>query len=120
MSIDWSEIQRTAVEGALSRYPAESHECREAARLLLPIARERDAGARAWRLRPREGRYIVPMRSVGRDWFFHVTVETEAHCVDALTGVAGTPRAAYAGEQVLQLLRDQTTDARSRSADEPA
>lgn len=79
----------------LARHGIQSGRCEEAAREMLPIGRERDRDARAWRLFPREGRYVVPKVRLERPWYFHVTVEAEAHYVDALTGAYGTPSGQY-------------------------
>ncbi len=38
---------------------------------------------------------MVPKLKPERPWFHHITVEVEAHLVDALTGADGTPRSSY-------------------------
>lgn len=80
------------------RHPVQSGRCAVAARGILPIGRERDPRSLIWRLEPAEGRYVVPRVKLDALWYFHVTVETDAHCLDALTGVGGTPRASYLDE----------------------
>lgn len=95
MAIAWDPSQATRVSDILSRYPVDSGQCALAAREIHPVARERDPGAGAWQLWPGEGRYVVPKVPLRRPWYYHVTVEAEGHCVDALTGVPGTSRADY-------------------------
>lgn len=80
----------------LWRHPIASNRCENAARRVLTISQERDPTAQVWRLLPVEGLYVVPKIKVGPPyWREHFTVETEAHCVDALTKVDGSPRASY-------------------------
>lgn len=98
MAIAWSPAQRKLVTRLLGVYPAISGKCVTLARKLLPIARERDRDALVWRLHPAEGRFVLPKTPAGEPWYYHATVETEAHCVDALTGVDGTSRESYAEE----------------------
>ncbi len=98
MAIEWAPGQRERVQALLTRHPAPSGRCESAARGILPIGRERDLNAQIWRLDPAEGRYVVPRARLEFPWFYHLTVETEAHCVDALTGVDGTSRASYLDE----------------------
>jgi hypothetical protein len=62
---------------------------------ILPVGRERDPEAQVWQLVPTEGLYVVPAVEQDLFWFHHFTVEVEAHCVDALTGVDGTTRETY-------------------------
>ena len=57
---------------------------------MLPIAQQLDRRARAWKLTPRLGRFVVPRSDVGQRWFHHFTVEVDDHGVDALTGPDGT------------------------------
>ncbi len=98
MSIEWTPGQRERVQALLTKHPVPSARCEAAARGILPIGRERDGTAQIWRLDPAEGRYVVPRVRLKFPWFYHLTVETEAHCVDALTGVDGTSRATYLDE----------------------
>jgi len=95
MSIPWSPAQQKKVSQVLATHPAESNRCDEAAKEILPTARELDAEARARKLLPREGRYVVTRRPLARRWFFHVAVHVQEHVVDALTGADGTPTDAY-------------------------
>ncbi len=100
MSIEWTAKQRREVEECLARNPANSGNCLEVARGILPIGQEQDVNARPWKLRPRpgQGRFVVPKVSVGNRWFHHFTVEAVEHCVDALTGPDGTQIPGYLAE----------------------
>ena len=73
-----------------SQCPVESNRCVPAARRIVEIATETDPAATAWKLVPREGRYVAPKDKRGSRWYLHATVRTMAHFVDALTGVDGT------------------------------
>lgn len=84
-----------AVEAVLLAHPTASGRCFEAARAVRVIARDRDPGARVWKIRPRKGRFVVPKLSIGQRWFHHFTVEVDRHGVDALTGPDGTRWEAY-------------------------
>jgi hypothetical protein len=98
MAIGWPTRRRDAVARILRAHPKESRECEEAARKIMPHAREQDAKAVKWEIRPKpgKGRVLAPRVSVGEDpWFHHVFVETEQHGVDSLTGVHGTPAEDY-------------------------
>ncbi|MBP8809740.1 MAG: hypothetical protein KBG48_08090 [Kofleriaceae bacterium] len=95
MAIAWTVEQRVRVQRVLRECPVDSGRCEQAASRICPIARERDPSATRWRMTPAEGRFVLPAEpEVGR-WYFHVTVEAEAHCVDALTGPGGTMRSEY-------------------------
>jgi len=42
---------------------------------------------------------VLPKQSIGDPpWTYHATTAVEAHCVDVLTGVDGTPRELYLHE----------------------
>jgi hypothetical protein len=98
MAIAWTPDQRRRVEALLARHQFDTGRCETAARGILPVGRERDPNAQIWRLEPTEGRYVVPRVKLDFPWYYHFTVETEAHFVDALTGVDGTLRASYLDE----------------------
>ena len=89
MAIDWRDSQRTRVDKSLCDHPLESGRCQEAAREILPVATEIDAGARTRLLRPKpgEGRFVVPKVKLGVRWYDHYSVNAQRHYVDALTGV---------------------------------
>jgi hypothetical protein len=91
MSIRWAPDARDAVDTILIAHPAPSGRCFHAARAIHPIACHLDPRARAWKVTPRVGRFIVPKRDIGQRWFHHITVEVDDHGVDALTGPDGTP-----------------------------
>jgi hypothetical protein len=95
MPISWSPPQREMVARVLARHPAESNRCGQAAREILPVARQVDAGARARKLLPLEGRFVVTKRPLEQRWYQHVAVHAQEHVVDALTGVEGTPARSY-------------------------
>jgi hypothetical protein len=97
MPIAWTRPQRQRVQRALRDHPADSGRCEQAARRILPTAHERDAAAQIWQLRPadEDASFVIPKAPAGVLWYIHYTVEAEQHCVDALTGVDGTPRDSY-------------------------
>jgi hypothetical protein len=99
MPISWTPAQHEKVSEVLDRYPAESNRCEAAAKEILPMARELEATARAHKLVPLEGRFLVPKR--GMRWWEHVAVHVRQHVVDALTGVDGTPVQSYPGQHYL-------------------
>jgi hypothetical protein len=97
MPIAWTRPQRQRVQRALRDHPADSGRCEQAARRILPTAHERDAAAQIWQLWPadEDASFVIPKAPAGVLWYVHYTVEAEQHCVDALTGVDGTPRDSY-------------------------
>jgi hypothetical protein len=95
MAIDWSTSQRPRVGRILRDCPVESGRCRNAARRILPVASETDTVAQIWELWPTEGCFVLAKNPAARGWYFHATVETVTHLVDALTGVEGTSYASY-------------------------
>lgn len=95
MTISWLPAQLEAVSEVLDRYPAESNRCESAARELLPIARQLEVSARARKLVPVEGRFLVPKRGV------RVAVHVQQHVVDTLTGTHGTPEPSYLDQHYL-------------------
>jgi hypothetical protein len=101
------------VERALGENPIESARCAEAARAVLPIARERSEGAEAVVILPRVGRFVVPRNVTPTPrWFHHVSVIVEAHHVDALTGPDGCPAPEYLARHFLYptYLREDSVD----------
>jgi hypothetical protein len=97
MPIAWTRPQRQRVQRALRDHPADSGRCEQAARRILPTAHERDAAAQIWQLWPadEDASFVIPKAPAGVLWYIHYTVEAAQHCVDALTGVDGTPRDSY-------------------------
>ena len=95
MAVPWSELQRPRVAVVLHECPVESNRCVAAARRIVVIATETDPMAKARKLVPREGRYVAPKDKRGSRWYFHATVRTRDHFVDALTGVEGTALDSY-------------------------
>lgn len=90
MGIRWSRSQRDAVQAVLTEHPAPSGRCFHAAREILPHARHIDPDAQPWKITPVAGRFVVPRGDMELRWFHHITVQADAHAVDALTGVEGT------------------------------
>src|SRR5262249_29944221 len=90
MAIQWALDARDAVDAVLSAHPAASGRCFNEAKAIHPIAGTLNPQARAWKVTPRVGRFVVPKRDLGQRWFHHITVEADAHGVDALTGPDGT------------------------------
>lgn len=97
MPITWTDDQRTAIQDCLSKHPANSSRCLEAAKEILPTARKQDSNATPWKICPRPGFgfFVCPKVSVKGRWFHHFTVEASSHCVDALTGIDGTLKVTY-------------------------
>jgi hypothetical protein len=95
MAVAWTSDEHDAVDAILNTYPAPSGRCLEAARGLLPIGQARDPATCAWKIKPRQGRFVVPKIHTSKRWFHHYTVEVERHGVDALTGASGTPWNTY-------------------------
>ena len=98
VTIPWTSHQLQRVAAVLQQHPAASGRCAEAARDVLPIVRERDADARGRKVVPRNpfAPFIVPLNVPGAGrWRHHVTVETEDHYIDALTGPDGSAVEGY-------------------------
>jgi hypothetical protein len=97
MAIPWSEAQRWRVSTALRRFPPQSGCCEDAARAVLPVAREVDPSSCGILIKPAgRARYVLPKVPLdGSPWRFHVTVRAREHYVDALTGADGTSIDAY-------------------------
>jgi hypothetical protein len=91
MAVPWTDKQRPRIVKILTDFPVDSALCDRAAARVLPVARESDELAVARRCDPRFGIYVSPQRK----WFFHVTVRTVGHYVDALAGPDGLPEAEY-------------------------
>lgn len=98
MSIAWSNEQRSKVRAILGRHPPHSGRCANAARAILPLARELDESARPWKIVPAlPGAKFVMLKNPppGLAWAHHITVEVSRHCVDTLPGVDGHLRETY-------------------------
>lgn len=97
MAVPWTAPQESRVRSLIDSHPVGSGRCRDLATAILPIARERDDAAAALKIRPmsRLMRFVVPRVPLEEPWSYHVTTTVEAHCVDALTGAAGTERVDY-------------------------
>jgi hypothetical protein len=97
MAVAWTEDQEAAVKEQLQIYPAATGLCRNLARALLPVARERDEQSHGLLILPKPGKgyRVVPKVSLFGSWDHHFTVGVDGHCVDALTGASGTERDQY-------------------------
>lgn len=96
--ISWTPPQRAAVERALGEHSPASGRCAKAARAVLPQAIEVDAAAGVLVIEPTEGIYVETTHDYGgQPWFHHVTVDVQAHCVDAMTGADGHAASLYLG-----------------------
>jgi len=99
MAVNWPKKRRETVERILKNYPPETGHCAEAANEVWPHAVEQDASAAKWEIAPKFGRgkllIATNMSLKGARWFWHVCVEAEAHCVDALTRANGEPKSTY-------------------------
>jgi hypothetical protein len=85
------------VQAVLDAHPAESGRCREAARGVLPLARNVDELAAIAKLLPRPGLgwFVCPARRIDARWSHHFSVRVCEHLVDALSGPDGTPAPSY-------------------------
>jgi hypothetical protein len=107
MAINWKGRRRSAVQRVLQTFPKESGSCDMAAKKILPFAKKQDATARKRKIRPKTNlglhfACLAPRVSIGGDvWVHHITVEVEAHCVDALTTVDGTQSDEYLDKHFL-------------------
>jgi len=95
MGIRWSRAERDAVEAALIEHPAPSGRCFHAARAILPLAQRVDRDAKPWKITPAAGRFVAPRGDMELRWFHHITVQVDAHAVDALAGPDGTAWSDY-------------------------
>ena len=93
MGVRWTDVQAERVGEAMREFPVASGRCVELAKVLLPIAKEREAAAELRKLTAKG--WYMPTRTGPSDWVFHVTTQAEAHWIDALTGVSGHPMATY-------------------------
>lgn len=97
MSIAWDDTQGATVGASLAKYPMTSHRCADAAREILPVARQRDEAAAALLVEPLHpmARYVLPKHNPSPEWYHHVLVRLEDHGLDAMTGVPGHPYDTY-------------------------
>lgn len=99
MTINWNDEQKAAVEQATREHPPQSNQCLAAARKILPAARTTDSEAKARLFEcGDEGLFLATKKSGitgGARWEQHVAVKTQAHVVDAMTGVPGTEEDRY-------------------------
>lgn len=96
MGLPWLEQQRSEIEAAMRRFPAESGMCAPLARVVLTVARPGDPEAIGLQVQPRSAApYILPKHAKVRCWYSHTLVRTQAHHVDALTGADGCEHQRY-------------------------
>jgi hypothetical protein len=93
MAIPWSTRQKSTVKNVLSKYPADSSKCANAARDILPVAESVDSSSRPRLIKPKNP--FARWLGAGMEWTHHVNVETCDHYVDALAGADGCPSANY-------------------------
>lgn len=100
MAIPWTTQQRKTVEKVLEDHPPKSNRCREAAELILPVAKQQDRKARILKILPADrAPYVTPKIQLDDDWYHHYTTEVVAHYVDALTGADGMEIMEYRRER---------------------
>lgn len=91
MAIPWKPEQRRRIVRILGDHKLDSGRCENAARAILPVATQCDPRAHILRITPRgKARYVEPVVSLAKPWYFHVTTEVALHRVDVLTGADGT------------------------------
>lgn len=97
MAIDWTDEEREKVEGGIAKHGIQTGRCAALARVVYPVAQQRDPKARALRMRPPKGAtWLVPKASRIPHWKAHVYVETREHAVDAVTRSDGySPASTY-------------------------
>ena len=94
MGVDWTHEERTTVERGIAAHGIETGRCASLARIVYAVAKPRDHRARGVQiLLTQSGTvWLVPKRGNGiPTWGAHTYVETQAHAVDAITGVGGHP-----------------------------
>lgn len=97
MAIRWRDLN--SVTEVLDSHPPHSNSCDDAARTLLPHAKEVDGSAYTISVRPKnKERYVVPKGMKNPLWFMHYACSVSEHCVDALTGPPGTTQDKYLTE----------------------
>lgn len=99
MAINWPKKRRDMVEKILTSHPPESGQCARAANKIWPHAVEQDSKAARWEVAPKMGRgkFLISTNVSlrGATWHWHVCVEADAHCVDAVTRAEGEPTTSY-------------------------
>lgn len=93
--IGWNEQQRSHVASALATHPLLSNRCAQAARTILPTAREVDADAHGVVIEPPLGALYVQPKGLAVRWYHHVTVAVADHYVDAFPGPDGHAQTTY-------------------------
>lgn len=114
VAIDWTDEEREAVENGIAKHGIPTSRCAALARIVHPVARRRDASARAIRMRPPKGAtWLVPKAPRIPLWQTHVFVETREHAVDAVTGADGyAPASTYVDDHwaFAEMLRVEEVD----------
>lgn len=97
MAIDWTDDEREKIEAGIARHGILTGRCAALARIVCPIAQQKDPRARAIRMLPPKGAtWLIPKTTRIPHWHTHVYVETREHAVDAFTGAGGyCPASAY-------------------------
>lgn len=97
VAIDWTDEERDKVENGIAKHGILTGRCAALARIVHPVAQQKDPKARALRMRPPKGAtWLVPKASAIPYWKGHTYVETRGHAVDAVTGSNGySPASTY-------------------------
>lgn len=96
MSVSWRPEDRAIVEAAIAEHPVVSGRCAALARIVYRTAKPHDPSTRGLHVRPRSAaRFVLPALPAPPTWGSHTLTETQAHAVDALTGVDGHPTEGY-------------------------
>ncbi|MRG96490.1 hypothetical protein [Polyangium spumosum] len=100
MAIDWTDEERKKVEAGIAKHGLRTGRCAALARIVHPVAQQKDPKACAIRMRPPKGAtWLVPKASSIPSWKGHVYVETREHAVDAVTGSKGySPSSTYVND----------------------
>lgn len=101
MTVSWNDDQRAKVDAMLAEHPLDSYRCADAARAVLPTARELDGASKARIVLPNllGARWVLPREFSPRPyWAHHVTVAVTDHYVDGLTRSPGEPMSSYLGK----------------------
>jgi hypothetical protein len=100
VAIDWTDEEREKVGDGIAKHGILTGRCAALARIVHPVAQQKDLRACAIRMRPPKGApWLVPKVSAIPYWQGHVYVETRGHAVDAITGPDGyTPASTYVKE----------------------
>ncbi len=91
MAVRWNDDQQLRVEAALSMHPVESNRCGDAARAILPVAKELEDRARALLILPHpryppRARFVVPLHHLPSPFWTHHPEMLQVEAVDLSRG----------------------------------